>query len=444
MDIYEPAEDSYLLQKFVRKYASGRVLDLGTGSGIQALTAAGNSQVKEVIAADTNETAVAQLQEKIKKNRLKKIKTKTKAETKIKTKTKIKAKTRKIKIIKVIKSNLFEKITGKFDTIIFNPPYLPQDSGIEDAALYGGKKGWELSEQFFARVSKYLSSEGIILFLFSSLTDKKKIEEIIFRNLLRFRQLGAEKIAFEELFVYEVCKTSLLIALEGKGITGISYFTHGKRGDIFTGRKKKIKVAIKVKRKESKAVERIQNEAGWLKVLNKKGIGPRLLFYGRDFLVYKFVDGDFILDWTKDDVRVKESEKNKSTKKEKKAKEDKKDKKNKKENKTKEIKKMLVNVLKQCFTLDLLKVNKEEMHHPYKHVLINKKNIPVLIDFERCHKTSRPQNVTQFVEFICRREQELKKKNILIAVSRLRAAAKKYKNKINEKNFKQIEQEIGT
>jgi methylase of polypeptide subunit release factors len=39
MAIYEPQEDSFLLQKVLKEYAFGRVLDMGTGSGIQALTA---------------------------------------------------------------------------------------------------------------------------------------------------------------------------------------------------------------------------------------------------------------------------------------------------------------------------------------------------------------------------------------------------------------------
>ena len=50
--IYEPAEDSYLLEKQVKKYSKHkRVLDIGAGSGIQAL-AAMNSGAKYVLAAD--------------------------------------------------------------------------------------------------------------------------------------------------------------------------------------------------------------------------------------------------------------------------------------------------------------------------------------------------------------------------------------------------------
>jgi pyruvate dehydrogenase E1 component alpha subunit len=38
--VYEPREDSLLLEKYVKKFAKGIVLDIGTGSGIQAKAAA--------------------------------------------------------------------------------------------------------------------------------------------------------------------------------------------------------------------------------------------------------------------------------------------------------------------------------------------------------------------------------------------------------------------
>ena len=119
MDIYLPAEDSYLLQKFVRRFAVGRVLDMGTGSGIQALTAIEVPSVREVLAIDINPRAVEELKKEIEKRKLRKI--------------------------KAVESDLFELVEGFFNLIIFNPPYLPQDKGIEDVALYGGKKGWEIS-----------------------------------------------------------------------------------------------------------------------------------------------------------------------------------------------------------------------------------------------------------------------------------------------------------
>ena len=46
--MYEPREDSEFLAGFVKEYARGSVLDMGTGSGIQAKTAKENENVTEV------------------------------------------------------------------------------------------------------------------------------------------------------------------------------------------------------------------------------------------------------------------------------------------------------------------------------------------------------------------------------------------------------------
>ncbi len=381
MQIYEPAEDSYLLQKYVRKYAQGRVLDIGTGSGIQALAASKVIDVREVIAIDINKEAIKQLQEKAKLD--KKIKPKF--------------------------SNLFEKVSTKFDTIIFNPPYLPQDKGITDKALYGGKKGYELSEKFFKQASQYLAPKGKILFLFSSLTNKDKIDQFIENNLLEAKLLEKIRIHFEDLFVYLIKKTDLLNELESKGIENIQYLTHGKRGNIFTGlwnknihnkkiiTKKLVKVAIKTKRKESQAHNRIENEVNWLKVLNNYDLGPKLLFSGKNYFVYKFVEGEFILDWIK-------------------------------KNNQKNVIATLIKIIKQCFILDQLGINKEEMHHPQKHILVSDR--VVLLDFERVSRTEKPKNVTQFVEFLVR--FKFIKREIVLPL------LKKYKKDLSKKNLEKI------
>ena len=39
MEVYEPSEDSYLLEKYVKEFSKGLVLDIGTGTGIQAKAA---------------------------------------------------------------------------------------------------------------------------------------------------------------------------------------------------------------------------------------------------------------------------------------------------------------------------------------------------------------------------------------------------------------------
>lgn len=176
--IYEPREDSFLLEKTVIKYAFGKVLDMGTGSGIQAIAAAKNKKVRSIIASDINKEAT--------------------------TTALANAMSQGIPIT-VTQSNLFQNIQEKFDTIIFNPPYLPTQEP-KDLALDGGKKGYELIEKFLKQAKTHLNKNGIILLLFSSLTNKQKIDEILNTNNYQFKEIDKFKLDFEELYIYKINK----------------------------------------------------------------------------------------------------------------------------------------------------------------------------------------------------------------------------------------------
>ena len=171
--MYDPAEDSLMLAKYVSKLAKGKVLDLGTGSGIQALAAAKSKKTKSVLAVDIDKEVIKACKENIKNKK-----------------------------ITFRYSNLFSNIKGKFDTIIFNPPYLPKDKKIKDKALYGGKLGYELIVKFLKQAKKHLNEDGIILVVFSSLTNKKKIDEEIKKQGFRKKELEKKRIFFEDLYVY--------------------------------------------------------------------------------------------------------------------------------------------------------------------------------------------------------------------------------------------------
>ena len=66
--IYKPREDSFLLEKYVKKYAKGIVLDLGTGSGIQAKAA--SSKADFVIAVDINQKALEHCSKDLKSDKI--------------------------------------------------------------------------------------------------------------------------------------------------------------------------------------------------------------------------------------------------------------------------------------------------------------------------------------------------------------------------------------
>ena len=378
--IYEPREDSTMLEKHVRQYTKGKVLDIGTGSGIQAIAAAQNKNVKSVLATDIQKEVVEYCKKNIKNKK-----------------------------IRFLQSDLFDNVKDRFETIIFNPPYLPQELKLKDLTIEGGKKGYEVIERFLNNVNNFLKPDGTILIVFSSLTKKEKVGEFIKNNLLDFKELEKMHIFFEDIHIYLLKKNKFLKKLESKRIKSIKYLTKGHRGLLFTGFYKNKKVAIKTKNPQSTAVGRIENEVKWLKKLNMHKIGPKLLFGEKDYFVYEFIDGDFIVDYLE-----------KASK--------------------QAAKKIIKKIFNQLLILDKSKIDKEEMHHPIKHVIVNNKNNACLLDFERAHYAQSPKNVTQFCQFLISGKLYyiLKTKNISINKNKMINLAKVYKNKQNNSNFKKI------
>jgi predicted Ser/Thr protein kinase len=67
--------------------------------------------------------------------------------------------------------------------------------------------------------------------------------------------------------------------------------------------------------------------------------------------------------------------------------------------KTKRIKPICRKVLEQCFQLDMMHINKEEMTRPLKHAIVKGSKV-TMIDFERARKVKEAHNVTQFCQFV--------------------------------------------
>jgi release factor glutamine methyltransferase len=172
--IYEPAEDSYLLQSLISKYVKDKsVLDFGSGSGILAQTCI-KSEAKSVLASDINPESIRLL------------------------------KSRKIL---AVKSDLFEKIKKKFDLIVFNPPYLPQDDREDKAsrlATTGGKKGDEIILRFLKQAKKHLNKRGKILLLLSSLTPRSRINLLLKKLKFENKAVKEKSLFMEKLEVWEI------------------------------------------------------------------------------------------------------------------------------------------------------------------------------------------------------------------------------------------------
>jgi release factor glutamine methyltransferase len=180
--IYSPREDSYLLEKQVKKYSKNKkVLDIGSGSGIQSLTAL-HSGASSVTSSDISDEVISHLKKLAKENNYP---------------------------IKIIQSNLFNNIKSKFDLIIFNPPYLPEDEEkLEDKESQlittGGKRGDEIIIKFLKQSINHLNKNGIILLLLSSLTPQDKILKLLSKLSLSHKIISQENLFMETLYVWEI------------------------------------------------------------------------------------------------------------------------------------------------------------------------------------------------------------------------------------------------
>jgi len=187
----------------------------------------------------------------------------------------------------------------------------------------------------------------------------------------------------------------------------MEFLAKGKRGFVYVKEINGKKVVVKKENPESKAINRIAHEAKFLQEVNKLGIGPKYISHNEKELVMEFIKGKVIEEF------VNESNK-------------------------KEIVNVLIEVLNQCFKLDKIKISKEEMHHPYKHVIIGE--TVVMIDWERAHKTLKPSNITQFCQYLTSIKFGgfLKEKGIDIDKNEMIKLTKDYRENINKDNFNKI------
>jgi release factor glutamine methyltransferase len=174
--VYEPKEDSMLLADNLNIEKGDYVLDMGCGSGIQAIIS--SRKAKKVLAVDINPLAI----ETAKRN----------------------AETNKAENIDYRISDLFNNIkeNEKFDLIIFNPPYVPSDEeDMESKAWAGGVMGRETIDSFIEDAPKHLAEKGRIQLLVSSVNDPQDIIKKLKKKILETKIVASQKLWFEELFI---------------------------------------------------------------------------------------------------------------------------------------------------------------------------------------------------------------------------------------------------
>lgn len=184
LEVYDPAEDSFLLLETLHIDPGDAVLEIGTGCGFIALECA--RQGAHVICTDINPFAVTLAKHNIKRNQ------------------------HLLKgDIEVRKGDLFSVIKeGEvFDVIVFNPPYLPTSNEEKvgdwfDKAIDGGKDGLAVTKRFIAGVRACLSQNGRAYFVFSTLSNRSKLENYFKQKKIKYEVVSHSRFDSEVIEIY--------------------------------------------------------------------------------------------------------------------------------------------------------------------------------------------------------------------------------------------------
>lgn len=157
-----------------------KILDIFSGTGCIGLAVLNNLENSQVDFVDIWPKAIEQIKINLKFNKTEKGR------------------------YKIYQSNLFKKIAAKkYDFIFANPPYVALDriSEVQPAvlkkepkvALFGGKDGMTVIENFLNQVKNYLTSDGKLFMEFDP-QQQNKIKEILnkesFKVIFRKDQFG--------------------------------------------------------------------------------------------------------------------------------------------------------------------------------------------------------------------------------------------------------------
>ena len=190
-DTLIPRDETEILARkaidIINKNNLKSALDIGTGTGILACTIAKYTLSKST-ALDVSDNALKIAEENIKNLDLS-------------------------EKVKTLKSNLFEKVSKKYDLIVSNPPYIPlsEKATIQkevtfdpDLALYTkDEKGIEFYEKISKNAKNYLNKNGYLLFemgLGQSEDIKQTLEQEGYKNIQIEKDLaGIDRVIIAQI-----------------------------------------------------------------------------------------------------------------------------------------------------------------------------------------------------------------------------------------------------
>lgn len=384
-NVYEPEEDSKLLLRHVCSELKSKILsdknkvlnvcEIGVGSGFVLSNVSKEFSNFNYFGSDINPDAISLTQSEFDE-------------------------LGKAVILK--NSSLFSGFDSstKFDCVFFNTPYFPfedSDDSLEklsfkERAIYGGKYGYEVLEDFVLSVNDYLNPKAICLMVFSSLTDLSYIEKLLDKNLFSHIILEEENSFFEKIYCLKFWRNDVLEEVCSLGVSSIKYLASGKHSMVLDGFYDSISVIIK-----TGLAQHLSKEGFFEEKMKDEDFVPEMFFSGDKYVVREKVLGDRIIDFFQ-----------------------------KCDSKSLVI--VLDRILQITQRMDELNINKFEMTNPYKHIYVDSSLKVMFIDFERCIFSETPKNTTQVLQYFRRNMPLFEEYGLKLSEDKIMSISKKYKS----------------
>jgi HemK-related putative methylase len=169
---------SELMAKHINVTPEDEVLDMGTGAGIQAITA--GHAARRVIAVDINFKATQCALKNVRAHHLE-------------------------HVVFVLQGDLFSLLNPghKFSVILFTPPYMEgKPETIFEHALYDPDK--ELAKRFFNEAKLYLKRDGYVQMVYSSVAQPESVLKIVKGLGWRYELIVQKRTLLEKFFIYRL------------------------------------------------------------------------------------------------------------------------------------------------------------------------------------------------------------------------------------------------
>lgn len=174
--MYVPSDDTFLLADCIRQYSGTWALEIGVGSGF--LLRILEKNFAYVAGSDIDLQALQH------------------------------SKQRSSKALLVCCDAASAFGTVKFDLIVSNTPYLPDEEdnndSVQDLTVHGGPKGIEAAIHFIDSALPLLAQDGKMLLVISSLADSSALDNVIQENKVHKKVIKEKRLFYETLSIVQL------------------------------------------------------------------------------------------------------------------------------------------------------------------------------------------------------------------------------------------------